>query len=282
MLAVEAWGPSPAQGWTGVIKRLLLLCVLALSACDSTGVGNPPTAWLPPEATRSSGSAGQSPGETSAGPSPSQVTLLTLTSDESADEDGLFLPPGAVKTAVLTIGAILVLPCDLADGIQHLTGPFDVDLEDEEGFELPGLVNPESGVCSLLLAVVPAGSDGRYPGECVHLEASFDTYQVTLTTSDLLVLHLRTKDDAEWGMASVDVAQSVIIALRPERWLLRSEVSLLADEAGELVVDDHMPALMSEVRQRMQATSTLHDDLDRDRLLDGAETLLEAILGTGD
>jgi len=239
--------------------RWLAMGFLLLLGCNSTGVGNPPVVGLP-----------------------TGVTRVAVTSDKGHLLDRRFLPEGSFVTAVVTIREFAAVPCDPREATQRFVGPFEVDLERVESFALPDIVHTESGICSLQLSMAAGDADAQYPGEWLHAEASFDDYRVTIAQRGQFDLVLRTRDDARWGLPGEDVASSVVIALRPELWLTRDEVVLLADAEGELIVNEQMPLLSSALRLRMRKETTILWDLDGDRMIDEIERGLDGILALGE
>jgi len=251
--------------------RCMVIGPLLLLGCNSTGVGNPPVAHNPPVDT-----------------SP-DVTRVAITSDESAEIDGLFLPQGSFATAVVNIREFAAVPCDRSEPVQRFVGPFEVDLKRADSFALPDLVNTESGICSLRLNLAEGDADALYPGEWLHAEASFDDYRVTIALRGSLDLVLQTRSNTPWGLldadpapADAEPAASVIIALQPERWLTRLEVLLRANAEGELVVNESAPILAAAVRLRLKKSTTILRDLDGDRVIDAIERGLEQILALGE
>ncbi len=241
--------------------RWMVTGQLLLLGCNSTGVGNPPVVGMP---------AG--------------VTKVAMTSDDRAAIDPPFLPQGSFEIAVVNIRELAAIPCDRSEPPQRFVGPFEVDLKREGSFALPDIVNTDSGICALHISMAAGNADARYPGEWLHAEAGFDDYRVTIAMGGSLDLVLQTRSNTLWGStdSDADLAASVIIALRPELWLTRYEVLLLANAERELLVNESAPVLNAAVRLRLQRSTTILRDLNGDRVIDVIEGGIEQILALGE
>ncbi len=249
---------------------------LALSACSSTGVGNPGV----------------------------QTQGLALTQDseiEPGAEDSEQLEGDSLKHAALVFGEIRFIACT-ADGEGSsaedvvLDGPFVVDLLDNTiEPPLPEITWPESGVCGLDATLAPATGPRLLEGRSMLFSGVRDGTLFVLVADMPGTLRMRPLPGVEWQPES----HTWLWALRPRRWLLPMELANATPDTGSAidaiadVVDvssvdrvvainvNRHPALYELIRTRLGERSTLHVDTNDNGVLDPREREGRALIGQG-
>jgi hypothetical protein len=237
----------------------------AVSACNSTGVGNPP-------------------GATS--------LSLSLTNDPEVEpepdstDSTAQLDAAALQHAILVFGELRFLACSgnasdaivsnriVVDLVQNVTKP-----------EIPDVPIPSGGFCGIDATLTPATT----PAEVAGRSMLFSGVRSDGTKFLLLVdmpgtLRLRPRANVLWP---TDGEHGWLWALRPRRWLLPSELDSSDTETSDgaarfIVIDvnDHR-VLYSLIRERIAGRSTLHVDMNDNHTLDPEERDSDAFIGEG-
>jgi hypothetical protein len=238
------------------------LVLLLLCACNSTGVGNPPA----PAAS---------------------VKLSVVRDDElepGLDAEGgagsggapgsepeASLPRASIQKAIVVLGALRFLPCDPADGVTELSGPFVVDLVSGATFpEIPSVEVPASGFCGLDAPLAPARAPASLLGRSLLFHGTRVDETPFLVAADMrATLRLRAPDGVSWGGPAGE-ERMLFWAMRPRRWLSPPELdgleaTELEDGSRAIVIDvNRHPLLFLLLRMRLATRSTVHEDVNRD------------------
>jgi hypothetical protein len=263
--------------------RWSVLAALALTGCNSTGVGNPAPVKLQLSITRDDDVAESVGGDGNAAGAPSIDEGATGAA--GAPSDAELLPKVAVHNAILVVGELHFLACDAGqDADSVAVGPFMVDLL--HGGTLPAIPEvsvPEGGFCGLDAPLAPARAPARLQGRSVYFDGvradgtAFRVYANLQAT-----LRVRARPGVSWNPRP-EQNRSAFWALRPRRWLEPGELNALSaadDGSGNLVIDvERHPLLIRAVRSRLAGSSTLYDDLNADDVFDSGDR--DAVIGDG-
>lgn len=236
-----------------------LACILALlvAGCSSTGVGNPGVSSL----------------------------SLSVVSDPEAQDEAEDLPSSEIQDAVVVIGELRFQPCDPNQGSEQVVaGPFIVDLK--AGITTPGIpdvLDTPGGYCGFKAPLAPATSaalDGRslfFDG--TRADGTFFIVYANMTGT----LKVRATPDRIWQ--GMDTPPKFFWALRPRRWLLKSEL----DDAVPMPDDSHQRAVVIDadrymklylaIRSRLAGMSTLYADADGNGTFTDSDR--QAVVGVG-
>jgi hypothetical protein len=236
--------------------------VLLLFACNSTGVGNPPA--------------------------PAASVKLSIVRDDELEPDldaeggagsggapgsepEASLPRANIHQAIVVLGALRFLPCDPADGVTELSGPFVVDLmSGATAPEIPSVELPASGLCGLDAPLAPARAPASLQGRSLLFQGTRADETPFLVSADMrATLRLRAPEGVSFsGPAGEE--RSLFWAMRPRRWLSPPELdgaepTELEDGSRAIVIDvNRYPLLFLLLRMRLATRSTLHEDVNRD------------------
>jgi hypothetical protein len=291
--------------------RWLVLTLLALPGCNSTGVGNPApvklqlsitrddelaetvgddgnSAGIPTidEAAAGAGSGGAAGGEASPAGAAGAAGAADVTSAAGAPSATQPLPRAAVHNAILVVGELRFLACDQShDADSVAVGPFLVDLlQGGTSPAIPEVSVPPSGFCGLDAPLAPAQAPARLVGRSVYFDGvradgtAFRVYANLQAT-----LRVRARAGVSWNPRP-EQKRSVFWALRPRRWLEPGELNALNaaddDGSGNLLIDlERHPLLVRAIRSRLAGSSTLYDDLNADDVFDTGDR--DAVIGDG-
>jgi hypothetical protein len=287
------------------------LFALALLACNSTGVGNPAPASLQLSITRDdelvAAVGGAADAEAAGGADQERIdgggmgmqaeggaTNVSATTDGGATTAGgvttaggaamteggtasesTALPRAAIEDALLLIGEVRFLPCDLGESAVIAPGPFLVDLV--RGGTSPGIPAvpvPSGGFCGLDAPLVPARAPSRLIGRSVYFGGTrADGTPFRFYANVQATLRVRARTGIRW-QAVPESTRSVFWALRPRQWLEPSELDALEtaelDGTGAIDIERH-PALLRAIRARLAGRSTLYDDANDDDMFDDGD-----------
>lgn len=278
-------------------QRRPALFALALLACNSTGVGNPAPASLQLSITRddepvavvggargdvdASGGAGGVGGVTAEGGATSEGGV---TSEGGAGGQSTALPRASIEDALLVIGEVRFLPCELGESVVVAPGPFLVDLvRGGTSPDIPAVLVPAGGFCGLDAPLVPAQAPSRLVGRSVYFGGTrADGTPFRFYADVEATLRVRARAGIRWDAVATST-RSVFWALRPRQWLEPNELDALEaaqldDGTGAIDIERH-PVLLRAIRARLAGRSTLYDDANDDDLFDDGDR--SAPLGDG-
>jgi hypothetical protein len=247
--------------------RWVLLAMLAVGGCNSTGVGNPAPVALQLSITRDDAEAQGGDGNAAGAP----------TTDAGQ--------AGRVDSAILVVGEIRFLPCDPnPDEDSVAVGPFIIDLiHGGTSPIIPEVLVPPGGFCGFDAPLAPATRPARLVGRSVYFDGvradgtPFHVYANLQAT-----LRVRARPGVSWNPRP-EPKSSVFWALRPRRWVDSGELDALSaadDGSGNLVIDvERHPLLLRALRSRLAGSSTLYDDVDADNVFDPQDR--DAVIGDG-
>ena len=234
-------------------------CILGvlLAGCSSTGVGNPGVSSL----------------------------SLSVVNDPQAQDEAEDLPSSAIQDAVVVLGELRFQACDASrGGEQVIEGPFVVDLKAGTTTpEIPDILDTPGGYCDLKAPLAPATS-AALAGRSLFFDgtrADGTFFIVYANMTGTLKLHATT-DRAWQGM---DTPPKFFWALRPRRWLLKSELDdalLMPDDSQQraVVIDaDRYMKLYLAIRSRLAGMSTLYADADGNGVFTDFDR--QAVVGVG-
>jgi hypothetical protein len=245
-----------------MLRRTTFLAGFALlPACNSTGVGNPAAT----------------------------MSLAIVADDEpelSADGGELErLPSAGLTHAIVVLGELRFIPCDASKPVTRLAGKFAVDLvTGQTRPKLPSIDVPEAGFCGLDAPLAPAERPAEIAGRSLFFSGvRTDGIPFILFADMQATLRVRAQPGIAWGTPDTP---DVLWAMRPRRWASAMELDGLEPIAwGDrqiipVNVNRH-PLLYFAIRARLAGRSTLHSDLNQNRILDAEERSSDAILGIG-
>ncbi len=238
--------------------RLFAFCALqCLCGCESTGVGNPGLSVTAQSAVL---------------PEPEAV-------DPAERLSGL-------THAVLALGELRWLACDSALAPAVMPGPFVVDLvSGDTRPAFPSISIPEGGFCGVDVPLTTAASDVLMQGKSVLVSGArgdgtlFILYAAMPGT-------IRVRPYPSGTIWDANNAVSVVLALRPARWLTQTEIDAEPSESlgtrrRVIAIDvNRHPVLYQAIRNRLGARSTLNTDLDENGRLDPSDEA--AFIGLGE
>ncbi len=248
------------------MKRLARLSYLAMfafgvSACESTGVGNP-------------------------GDSMTVSVQNDLTAEPGATDTTDQLDDSQVRHAVLAFGELHFIPCDPSDGDVTAPGPIVVDLVTLKtaSLALPTVAIPPGGFCGLDAPLTTSAPNAALQGKSMLFSGLRNDGTLFILYAAMQgTLHMRPEPGVKWDASN---ASSVIWALRPRRWLAKAELDAensepLGTVLRIIVIDiDRHPVLYDLIRSRIGGRSTLYTDLNDNGLLDDNERS-SALIGQG-
>jgi len=233
-------------------------------ACNSTGVGNPPSA--------------------------ASVSMAIVADDEStappAADAGAdtSLPHGSLRRALLVLGSVHWLPCDDAVSPVISEGPFIVDLVTGESRpQLPDAPTPAGGFCGFDAPLSANAASAELAGRSLFFSGvRADGVPFLLFSNMRATLRARATDGESWGDGD---NLELIWAMRPNRWASNAELDASSvtpwGTRRAVVIDvDRNPLLYAAIRSRLAGLSDVFLDRDRDGFLDGNEREAPPI-GTG-
>ncbi len=243
-------------------RSLLAFLLLALPGCSSTGVGNPAPVSL----------------------------RLAIVQDEAID-----MPSGGaagevdtavVRSAVIVLGELRLVPCDPDDTTFVAPGPFIIDLLHGQTLpELPEIPLPAAGFCGLEAALAPALAPAPLTGRSLYFDgrrADGTLFQVYANMQ--ATLRVQAREGVAWG-SNATRQHTLFWALRPRRWVAPGELDkvgpiTLGDGTRVIVIDiDQHPLLFQAIRSRLAGSSTLFDDANADAVFDANDR--DVIIGDG-
>ncbi|MEY2932526.1 MAG: hypothetical protein RL033_3275 [Pseudomonadota bacterium] len=265
---------------TLLVPLLMPLLVPLLSACSSTGVGNP----------------GATTGTLSLAIVGDELDADQPTSDEPTSETGNVsdagaspetvtpLPRGSLERAVLVLGSVRWLPCDDTAPVITQSGPFIIDLiAGETRPPLPSIDVPEGGLCGFEAPLAPARGSAEILGRSLWFSGTrADGVRFVLFADMRATLRLRAARGQAWGG---DGERALLWAMRPRRWAAARELddaeTTASDGRRTVVIDaDRHPLLFALIRARLASQSALFFDRDGNGALDPSDRS-EGDVGTG-
>ena len=239
------------------LQRLAGLGALLLAGCSSTGVGNPSVGQL-------------------------SLSIVDDPQPQNAAED---LPSASVQDAVVVLGELRFQPCDTAQGLEHVAvGPFVVDLKQSTtNPEIPAIPATPGGYCGLDAPLAPA-TNAALGGRSLFFDGTRADGTFFIVYANMTgTLRLRATANQNWQ--GMDASPKFFWALRPRRWLLKSELDGAdttpdAAHARAVVIDaNRHPALFLAIRSRLAGLSTLYADADGNGVFSDSDR--QAIVGEG-
>lgn len=284
-------------------RRWVVIAVLALGGCNSTGVGNPAPVKLQLSITRDDDGDAQAGDGSAGGGQAADGGLAGAGSGGAAgDEAGAAsaagaagvagepgagdpLPKAAVHNAILSLGELRFLACDPSHDADSVAGgPFIVDLlHGGTSPTIPEVLVPPSGFCGLDAPLVPAAQPARLLGRSVYFDGvRVDGTPFRVYANVQATLRVRARPGVSWNPRP-EPKRSIFWVLRPHRWVESRELNVLGaaeDGSGNLVIDfERHPLLIRAIRSRLAGSSTLYDDLNADDVFDPQDR--DAIIGDG-
>lgn len=233
-----------------------------LSACSSTGVGNP-------------GVATQS---------------LLISSDTEPEplpvDSGEQLESSNLRHAVLVFGQLRYLACDVDQPDSIINGPIVVDLvSDRVEPQIAAVEVPQGGFCGLDVTLAPATAPPAMAGRSMFFSGVRGDGILFLLFADMPgTLRIRPFEGASWPS---DGEHRWFWKLRPRRWLVPSELDAVepndVDGVNRVIAIDvnRYPRLYEAIRTRIARSSTLYLDLNDNERLDPDERSGAALVGQG-
>jgi len=269
--------------------------LLAFGGCTSTGVGNPSVTSLQLAIVNDPVASGGNSDQGAAGATATTADAAagaagadgTVGAAGAAGADASeSLPEGAIEHAVVVIGEVRFLPCDLANGAEFVApGPFVVNLIDKTTTpELPVIEGTPGGYCGIDAPLAPAQAPAALAGRSVFFDGHRSDGTFFLVYADVTAtLRLRATPGAVWH--SAEKPPLFFWAMRPRRWLVPSELDN-ADTTPDpihqraVIIDaNRHPALFLAIRMRLAGVSTLYADANGDGIFDDGDR--DAIVGQG-
>lgn len=248
----------------------LLLSPL-LSACSSTGVGNPGATGTLSLAIVGDELDGDEPtGETGNGSDAGAAPVDTVTP----------LPRGSLERAMLVLGSLRWLPCDETAPVITQSGPFLIDLiAGETRPPLPSFDVPVGGLCGFEAPLAPARGTAEILGRSLWFSGTrADGVRFVLFADMRATLRVRAARGQAWGVDGErgDGEQALLWAMRPRRWAAARELdeaeTTASDGRRTLVIDaDRHPLLFALIRARLASQSALFFDRDGNGALDPSD-----------
>jgi len=250
-------------------------------ACGSTGVGNPVTGELSLAIVSDDDEVG------AAQPAP-ELSLddgaaNALAPDGAPPSEPL--PRGALQRAVLVLGSVRWLPCDVAAEVVTQSGPFVVDLlAGETRPALPAFQVPEGGVCGFDAPLAPGRSAEFFGRSLLFTGVRADGVRFVLFANMRATLRVRAARGQVWHVND-EQDRTLFWAMRPRRWAGAQELANEdpSDAGGQrtLVIDaDRHPLLWARIRARLASQSAMFFDQDDNGVLDAADRSAGEV-GTG-
>ncbi len=288
-------------------QRSLSSCslLLLLGGCNSTGVGNPAPALSlslaivndeSPALDLSEagmGGAADTAVEGAAGATDTAGAADEPSTDGAAGEPSApsndpsssasqILPLRAVKDAIVVLGELRFLPCDVTQGeVLTVPGPFVVDLKKKTTTPgIPAITDTPGGYCGIDAPLTPALAPAALAGRSVlfdgyRADGTFFIVYANMTGT----LKMRAKPGATWE--GEEPPPLFFWALRPRRWLMPIELNMAVpmpydDHLRAVVIDaEHHPALFFAIRKRLAGVSTLYADANGDGVFDDPDRAAE-------
>ena len=239
------------------LRALACFGALLLAGCSSTGVGNP--------------SVGQ--------------ISLSIVDDPQAQDESEDLPSAAIEDAMVVLGELRFLPCDAAEGLPHvIAGPFVIDLKRQSTTpEIPVIPATPGGYCGMDAPLAPA-TNASLAGRSLFFDGTRADGTFFIVYADMTgTLKLRATANQTWQ--GMDTPPQFFWALRPRRWLLKSELDGAdttpdATHTRAVVIDaNRHPALFLAIRSRLAGLSTLYADADGNGVFTDLDR--QAVVGEG-
>ncbi len=262
----------------------LLGCALALSACGSTGVGNP--------VEDQTLALGITVDDEHATPAPDAA--LAADAAAAAEDDGgseatdagsgapatdAALPRGAVLDAVLVLGELRWLPCDTTRPPTVVQGPFVLDLISRRSEPaIPAVEVPAGGYCGIDAPLAPARRQAALIGRSLFFDGVRADGAAFIVYADMhATLRVRAPQAGGWDAGA---NRALLWAFRPRRWLAPPEIDSAEttpwdDQRRAVVIDvDRHPALFLAIRKRLAGKSTMYADRERDGVVDAMDEVV--------
>jgi hypothetical protein len=234
------------------------VCLLsAATACNSTGVGNPPNR-------------------------PASVSMAIVADDETegvpseldgGGAEGESLSRGSLTHAVIVLGSVRWRACRDTNALTISEGPFVVDLlSGESRPPLPDVTIPDGGFCAFEAPLSTAARSAELAGRSLFFAGvRADGVPFLVFSGMRAVLRARAAQGQSWG--NDDQAIALLWAMRPRSWASNMELDAAATSPWgtrrAVVIDvDRNPLLFTLIRARLAGLSHVLLDRDRDGFLD--------------